>query len=429
MSTPSRMRSSERERLCRDDLDRRVDDRDPVALDAPHDRDAPPADLRVDERVADVDRDLVPELGVAVGVADDQDVRHGVEPTHPRVGCISRGVGPPGAASAPRRGLGPASRCGGARLGPARDDAAPRHRGARRAAVHPRPDRPRSVHRRRGRAAARRGRAARRVAPVRLRRPEPRARDAARLGEGAARAVRAARRDDAAGRARAPRMGRGAPHERLRVVPPLPSDERRAEAALRRVLRVVGQPVHAAPRRLRARDADERGAGGVRGAAPGADGAGCRRARGRRVVPPRRLPARGAARVRGERPPDDGLRRRGVAARPDRAPVLHVVLEPGRPPHDPLPARRPRVRLVDAARGGPRPLRPRDRRLVAPLAARRRAVARAQRVAEPDVGEPRRAQPAVLGALVRAAAGAFPRAAPASSSTRSSARSTAPSRG
>ena len=51
-----------REGLGRDDLDRRVDDGDPVALDAPDDRDPAPADLRVDERVADVDRDLVPQL-------------------------------------------------------------------------------------------------------------------------------------------------------------------------------------------------------------------------------------------------------------------------------------------------------------------------------------------------------------------------------
>ena len=115
---------------------------------------------------------------------------------------------------------------------------------------------------------ARSGRAARRVAPVRLRRPQPRPRHPARLGEGAPRADRAPRRDDAAGRPRPPRLGRGAPDERLRLVPPLPADERRAEAALRRVLRVVGQPVHAAPRRLRARDADDRGARGVRRAAP-----------------------------------------------------------------------------------------------------------------------------------------------------------------
>ena len=108
---------------------------------------------------------------------------------------------------------------------------------------------------------------------------------------------------------------------------------------------------------------------------------------------------------------DAGLRRRRLAPRPDRAPVLHVVLEPRRPPDDPLPPRRSRVGLVDPARGRPRPLRPRDRRLADAHAARRCAVARRQRVAEPHVGEPRRPQPPVLDALVRAAAGGVPRPA------------------
>ena len=101
---------------------------------------------------------------------------------------------------------------------------------------------------------------------------------------------------------------------------------------------------------------------------------------------------------------------RRLAARPDGAPVLHVVLEPRRSADDPLPPGRPRVGLVDAARGGPRPLRPRHRRLADADAARRRAVARDQRVAEPHLGEPRRPQQAVLDALVRTIAGGVPRA-------------------
>ena len=202
-----------------------------------------------------------------------------------------------------------------------------------------------------------------------------------------------ARGDDSRGRSRSSRLGRGAADERLRVVSPVPADERRAQAPLRRVLRVVGQPVHAAARRLRARDADDRGARGLRRAAAGADGDRRLGARGRRVVPPRRLPAR----RRSARSPSGSSRRsdsrRRVAARSDRPPVLHVVLEPRRPAHDALPTRRPRVRLVDAPRGGARPLRARDRGLAAPLPARRRPVARGQRVAEPHLGEPRRAQP------------------------------------
>ena len=83
-----------------------------------------------------------------------------------------------------------------------------------------------------------------------------------------------------------------------------------------------------------------------------------------------------AARVRRARARDARLRRRLLAARPDRAPVLHVVLEPRRPPHDALPRDRPRVALVDDARGRTRPLRARHRRRRSqrtPLAGRRRS--------------------------------------------------------
>ena len=210
---------------------------------------------------------------------------------------------------------------------------------------------------------------------------------------------------------------------------PYLEQERRAQAALRRVLRVVGQPVHAAARRLRAGDADERGAGGVLRAAPGLTELVASAPEIDALVPPWRLPAGRPARVRRARARDPRLRRGRLAARPDGAPVLHVVLEPGRPPHDPVPAGQPRVGLVDAPRGGPRALRARDRRLAPPLAARRRPVARPERVAVPHVGEPRRPQPAVLAALVRAAAGDVPRRSEVSTSTRSSARSTAPSPG
>ena len=103
-------------------------------------------------------------------------------------------------------------------------------------------------------------------------------------------------------------MGGGAPRQRLRVVPSLPPEERRAEAPLHRVLRVVGQPVHAAPGRLRARDADDRGARGVRGAPAGADRDRRVGTRGRRLVPPRGIPSGRAARVRGARRRDARLR-------------------------------------------------------------------------------------------------------------------------
>ncbi len=150
---------------------------------------------------------------------------------------------------------------------------------------------------------------------------------------------------------------------------------------------------------------------------------------GRRLVPARLLRPGRAAPVRRARHRDARVHGRCLAPRPDGASVLHLVLEPRRAPHDPLPPRRPRIDLVDAARGGPRSLRARDRRLADAHPARRRPVARRQRVAEPDLGEPRRPQPSVLDALVRAAAEDVPRRSSApSSSTRSCARSTAPSR-
>ena len=150
-------------------------------------------------------------------------------------------------------------------------------------------------------------------------------------------------------------------------------------------------PVHAAPRRLRARDDDDRGARGVRGAPPGADRA--RREPRRRSTrrsstatsPPTRS---GASRERVVR--TLGFERRRLAARSDRAPVLHVVLEPRRPPDDALPAGRPRVGLVDDARGGPRAVRPRHRRLADAHAARGAPSLGHERVAEPHLGEPRR---------------------------------------
>ena len=108
---------------------------------------------------------------------------------------------------------------------------------------------------------------------------------------------------------------------------------------------------------------------------------------------------------------DDRLRRGRVAARSDRPSVLHLLLEPRRAADDTLQPGRSGIGLVDDARGGPRSLRARDRRLADAHAAQRRTVARSQRVAEPDLGEPRRPQPRVLDALVCAAAGDVPRPA------------------
>ncbi len=123
------------------------------------------------------------------------------------------------------------------------------------------------------RSPARPARTARGLAAVRLGRREPDPRDAPRLGEGPSSADRASRRDDAGGGPGAPGLGRRPEGRRLRRLPPLPADERRAEAPLHRVLRAGRPPLHGAARRLRARDDDDGGARGVRDAPPSADGA------------------------------------------------------------------------------------------------------------------------------------------------------------
>ena len=83
-----------RERLDRDDLDGRVDRGDAVSLDAPDDRDAPPVELDVAKGIADRHRDLVPQLGRADGVADQEDVRHRRKPNRRRRTAVPLGSDP-----------------------------------------------------------------------------------------------------------------------------------------------------------------------------------------------------------------------------------------------------------------------------------------------------------------------------------------------
>ena len=233
-----------------------------------------------------------------------------------------------------------------------------------------------------------------------------------------------------AGGSRQPGLDRGAREERLRELPPGARAKPRAEAPLRRVLRVGRLAVHAAPRRLRAVHEDDRGGRDLRH-----DPAGPVRAReggaARRRALPRPLVRPGSP-ARVLQPPPRHARIRGGLGPPgpDRPPVLHLVLEPRRASHDALQRDRARLDLVDDARGRPRPLRARHRALPPAHAARELALARPERVAEPHLGEPRRPQPRLLVALVRAAAGHLPGAArrrrPRDLPRR---RSTAPSRG
>ena len=188
------------------------------------------------------------------------------------------------------------------------------------------PHRAREVRRRRDRTPARAPATARGVARLRLGRREPHPRHAPRLGEAAPRPDRAPRRADPRGGARQPGLDRGARDERLREVPSGARAQPRPEAPLRRVLRVGGLAVHAAPRRLRAVHEDVRGRRGVRDDPARPRRARARGAARRRVVPRAAVPGRRAGGVLRADPrharPRGGL----VPPRSDRAPVLHVVL-------------------------------------------------------------------------------------------------------
>ena len=134
------------------------------------------------------------------------------------------------------------------------------------------------------------------------------------------------------------------------------------------------------------------------------------------VLPVRRRGRRGVAAARG----DDGPRGRRLrpgrlAARRRPAPVRAGARPRRRPRHDALRPARLRGRLLRrAARVRPRPLRGADPGAARPQPARQPRLARRARVAEPAVGEPRRAQPRVLH-LGGAAAGR--RSCPASTTS------------
>ena len=132
----------------------------------------------------------------------------------------------------------------------------------------------------------------------------------ARLGEAAARSDRAARRADARVGARQPGLDRGARDERLREVPARAPAQSRAQAALRRVLRVGRLAVHAAPRRLRAVHEDVRGDRGVRD-----DPARARRARARGAARRRVVPRTSRSRRTRRRPSTSASSRRSASRR------------------------------------------------------------------------------------------------------------------
>ena len=190
-----------------------------------------------------------------------------------------------------RRTEGPAARSErprlggrGAALGPGDLHAARRRRGARAADGHAGPPRPREVHRRRARAAARRAGARDPGPALRLGRGLAGARDAPRVrprDQGAGRVRLGAER---ARRALLPGVDRGPPGERLRPRAPAAREDPRSLAPARRLLprlRVHRRPAH---RLLRLRHEGRLRARPVRRAAraPGAAGARHHRAAARR---------------------------------------------------------------------------------------------------------------------------------------------------
>ena len=147
-------------------------------------------------------------------------------------------------------GGGPRPRTGArrARLGPADDDAGPGRTRPGGGSGDALGARPRALRHGRDRPPARRGRAARGRARLRLRRREPDPRHAPRLGEGAPGAARARGRLDTRGSKGARRVARGARGERLRGLPPrLPARARR-RAALGRADGGGRLPVRRVPR-------------------------------------------------------------------------------------------------------------------------------------------------------------------------------------
>ena len=151
------------------------------------------------------------------------------------------------------------------------------------------------------------------------------------------------------------------------------------------------------------------------------------RAARRRLVPASSSrPTDAAARVRARGDPRVRLRLRARPPGPDAPPVHDQVLARRRAHHHARARERSHRRAVqDAARVRPRALRAGHPHGVRGHAARERHVVRRAREPVAPVGEPRRPQPRLLGALLsRAADGVPARSCARCRSTRSTARST-----
>ena len=283
---------------------------------------------------------------------------------------------------------------------------------AGRAARDDRAHLPSEVHGARGRQAARRAPRLGRAAGVRLARGEPDPGRLARLGQGAPRPGRAARGHVARRVARPAGVGRGAQEQRLRRLrarrsartSTCGSATSSASTALRRAVRRRSSTTTS-------RDEDRDGPPPVR-LPEGAPGA----ARARRSPSGTTPSGRRRARSRSScRTASSSRCCRSSASTTTRGGSTRPCTRSPRgdghqrhPRHDALLPAQPRRPLRDDARVRPRPLRAPGRRGARAHAARARRVARPARVAEPDVGEPRRPLAAVLARLLPAAAGDLP---------------------
>ena len=266
---------------------------------------------------------------------------------------------------------------------------------------------------------------------LRLRRGQPDPGCAPRPREGGQRPGRAPRGEARASAEAFPVWVEARADERLRALPSLPRAQCRASPRVRILLR-GRRALRRSARRLRAGDEDGRGARGLRapaGRARPAHRRGLRAGDRRLVPPPRALPGRSPA----------GAADRFILGRfgfregtwridPVEHPFAASMATDGHPDDDPLAGARDRGVFAAMHEGGhalyEHNVEP-DARAHATLP---RHLARAARVAEPDVREPRRPQPRLVELGLPGGPAPVPRSSPTSSSTTSTGRSTRCSR-
>ena len=245
----------------------------------------------------------------------------------------------------------------------------------------------------------------------RLGRCEPGPGHPPRMGEGAPRPGRDRSRLGTRGRQGARRLARGARQERLLDLPAGAPARARRRAAVGGADGAGRLAVRRVPRRVRAGDDDRRGESGLRRAPARADRDRARRRRARgRLVPRGRLSDPRPAGVPGRNPARLRLRGGLVPARSDGAPVCDLLHGDGHPDDDAVQAGQPARALGGDARGRTRTDLPGGRSRARPLAALRERVARAGRVSEPHLGEPRRPLASLLARPLSRAAAALPAA-------------------